>query len=127
MALNYVEFVPCAGLPDRVLFGFFLCINNEPIASNAPTARKSFFRTLREPPHRRNVGGNHGGWPRRAAQGSDLASRETRDPLRRQVPHRGFCALELREFRHPPDLHPHAVQGAVSHSARAARLELPAR
>ena len=52
---------------------------------------------------------------------------QARHALRRQVPHRRFRALELRQLRHPPDLDPDAVQGAVADPARAARLELPAR
>src|SRR2546421_7957749 len=70
---------------------------------------------------------HHGRRARGAAAGSHRASLQARDALRRQVPHHRLRAVELRELGDPPDLHSHAVQGAVADPARAARLELPAR
>ena len=85
------------------------------------------LRTLRQPADQRRAGRRHGRRPRRAPQGSDAASLQAGDAVRRQVPHHRFRAVELRQFRHPPDLSDDAVQGSVADSARAARLELPAR
>ena len=59
--------------------------------------------------------------------GAHRLARQARGALRRQVPHHRFRALQLRQLRHPPHRHRHAVQGAEPDPPRAARLELPRR
>ena len=67
------------------------------------------------------------GRPRHAARAADRLARETRGAVRRQIPHHRLRAVELRQLRHPPHRHLHAIQGAEPDPSRAARLELPRR
>ncbi len=53
-----------------------------------------------------------GRWPRQSAQAIDRPARQARGVFRRQVPHHRLCAVELPQFRCPPDRRPDPIQGA---------------
>ncbi len=65
---------------------------------------------------------HHGRRPRRAFEAAHRPSLQTRDAVRRQVPHHRLRSVQLRELGHPPALSADPVQGALADSARSARV-----
>ncbi len=68
-----------------------------------------------------------GGGPRQPPRAADRLAGEAGRPVRRQISHHRFFALELRQLGRAPHRHLHPVQGAEPDPPRAARLELPRR